>query len=82
MKLNYHENVVEEETDTQFSALTCFPDEGICYVAYRGTDATIVGWKEDLNLALSEPTHSQELAVEYLNKGKTGALRGWTLKGR
>ena len=68
MKLNYHENVVEEETDTQFSALTCFPDEGICYVAYRGTDATIVGWKEDLNLALSEPTHSQELAVEYLNK--------------
>ena len=68
MELNYHENVVEEETDTQFSALTCFPDEGICYVAYRGTDATIVGWKEDLNLALSEPTHSQELAVEYLNK--------------
>lgn len=68
MKFNYHENVVEEERDTQFSAQTCFPDEGICYVAYRGTDATIVGWKEDLNLALSEPTHSQELAVEYLNK--------------
>ena len=68
MKFNYHENVVEEERDTQFSALTFFPDEVICYVAYRGTDATIVGWKEDLNLALSEPTHSQELAVEYLNK--------------
>lgn len=68
MKFNFHENIVEEETDTQFSAITCFPDEGICYVAYRGTDATIVGWKEDLNLALSEPTHSQELAVEYLNK--------------
>ena len=67
MKLNYHVNVVEEATDTQFSALTCFPDEGICYVAYRGTDATFVGWKEDMNLALSEPTHSQEMAVEYLD---------------
>ena len=68
MKLNYHVNIISEETETQFSAMTFLLDEQIVYVAYRGTDATIVGWKEDLNLALSEPTHSQELAVQYLNQ--------------
>ncbi len=68
MKLNYHVNIISEETQTQFSALTFLLPEQIVYVAYRGTDATIVGWKEDLNLALSKPTHSQELAVQYLNQ--------------
>ena len=38
------------------------------YIAFRGTDATLVGWKEDLNLAFSKPLRSQQLAVEYMEK--------------
>ena len=56
------------ETETQFSAVTFRLPNGICYVAYRGTDETIVGWKEDFNLAFSEPVEGQLLSVDYLNR--------------
>ncbi|MCM1123204.1 MAG: DUF2974 domain-containing protein [Eubacterium sp.] len=61
-------NRIDLEAETQFSAVTfCLPD-GVFYVAYRGTDETIVGWKEDLNLAFSEPVPGQRMSVEYLNR--------------
>lgn len=85
MTLQNHVNRIEEETDMQFAAVTCFLEEGICYVAYRGTDATIIGWKEDLNLALSEPSKGQRLAVEYLTgvaeQTETGIYVGGHSKG-
>lgn len=68
LKLNYHVNIINEETQTQFCAMTFMVPGVLLYVAFRGTDATLVGWKEDLNFALSGPAHSQELAVEYLNR--------------
>lgn len=74
LKMNYYVNQIELERETQFSAITFQPDEGLFYVAYRGTDETIVGWKEDLNLAFSEPVPGQLMSVEYLEKsaGKIG----------
>ena len=61
-------NQINLDTQTQFSAVTFLMPNGVCYVAYRGTDETIVGWKEDLNLAFSEPVEGQLLGVEYLNR--------------
>lgn len=66
MRLNYYVNVIEEKWETQFSAVTCFPDEEIVYVAFRGTDETIVGWKEDFNMAFLSPVPGQEYSVRYL----------------
>lgn len=60
-------NQIDLDTETQFSAVTFRLPNGVCYVAYRGTDETIVGWKEDLNLAFSEPVEGQRLSVRYLN---------------
>ncbi|MCM1135055.1 MAG: DUF2974 domain-containing protein, partial [Clostridium sp.] len=68
LKMNYYVNIIDEDEETQFSAMTYFLEDGSIYVAYRGTDATIVGWKEDLNLAFSKPLPSQYLAVEYLDR--------------
>ena len=68
LKMNYYVNIINEKTQTQFSAMTYILENKNVYIAYRGTDATIVGWKEDLNLAFSKPLHSQQLAVEYMNK--------------
>ena len=51
MKLNCYVNVIEKEWETQFSAVTLILDDGTIYVAFRGTDETIVGWKEDFNMA-------------------------------
>lgn len=41
------------------------PDDTI-YVAYRGTDTSIVGWKEDLYMSFSDLIPSQIDAVSYL----------------
>ena len=67
MRLNYYVNIVEEQWETQFSAITCFLEDGMAYVAYRGTDETIVGWKEDFNMAFLSPVPGQEYSVRYLD---------------
>lgn len=76
LKMNAYVNVISEKDEMQFSAMTYFLEDGSVYIAYRGTDATLVGWKEDLNLAFSKPLPSQYLAVEYLDKAAE------TLEGR
>lgn len=59
-------NRVDEEKELQFSALEICLDDDSSYVAYRGTDDTIVGWKEDFNLSRGVIL-SEEAAVLYLN---------------
>lgn len=68
LKLSNYVNYIELEQETQFSAVTIQLGDGSFYIAYRGTDETIVGWKEDLNLAFSEPVPGQLMSVEYLNR--------------
>lgn len=67
MKLNCYVNIVETEWETQFSAITCILEDGSIYVVYRGTDESIVGWKEDLNMAFLDPVPGQAYSVKYLN---------------
>lgn len=68
MKIGNYVNRIELDRETQFSAVTYRLSDGIYYVAFRGTDENIVGWKEDLNLAFSEPVPGQLMSVEYLEK--------------
>lgn len=68
LKMNYYVNVINPESETQFSAMTFVLEDKNVYIAFRGTDATLVGWKEDLNLAFSKPLRSQQLAVEYMER--------------
>ena len=67
LKLNCYVNIVEEEWETQFSAITYILDDGTVYIAYRGTDESIVGWKEDFNMAYLSPVPGQDYSVKYLN---------------
>ena len=57
----------DEETQTQFSALTILLSDKTAYIAFRGTDDTIVGWKEDFNLAFLPVVPAQKMAAEYLS---------------
>lgn len=68
LRIYNYVNQISLDTETQFSAVTVRMPNGVCYAAYRGTDETIVGWKEDLNLAFSEPVEGQLLSVKYLNR--------------
>jgi len=67
LQLNYYVNEIEKECETQFSAVTYTLNDGTVYVAYRGTDETLVGWKEDFNMAFLSPVPGQEFSVGYLN---------------
>lgn len=67
MKMNCYVNFIEKEWETQFSAVTLLLDDGTIYVAFRGTDETIVGWKEDFNMAFLSPVPGQAYSVKYLN---------------
>lgn len=55
----------DRETEQQFSAVTFLPEGAPAFAAFRGTDDSVVGWKEDFNLAFSSETPSQRDAVAY-----------------
>ena len=60
-------NEVDADKSAQISAITFLLDDGTAYVAYRGTDSTLTGWKEDFNLGCLPKTAGQTRAVEYLD---------------
>lgn len=51
---------------TQFSALTIRFKKGNCYVAFKGTDNSLTGWRENLELSYKYPVKAQTLAADYL----------------
>lgn len=73
LQLMYFEELIDKETQTQFSAVTFKDEEGTYYVVFKGTDSSLVGWKEDFNMSFMNPVPSQLMAVEYLDEvaGKT-----------
>jgi len=66
-KLALYVNQLDEKQEKQFSAITYFLDDGSAYIAYRGTDSTFVGWKEDFNMAFTSPVPAQIEGVAYLH---------------
>ena len=60
-------NRVSDNEQKQFSAITFLIGEDTCVVAYRGTDDTIVGWRESFNMSFMSPIPAQTDAAEYLN---------------
>ncbi len=59
---------IERSEDLQFSAITYRLCDGSGFVAFRGTDGTVTGWKEDFNLSYMQQTAGQQRAIEYINK--------------
>ena len=52
----------------QFAAVTLTLENGTKVVSFRGTDGTLSGWKEDLDLSWSKQVPAQKDALEYLEK--------------
>ncbi len=59
-------NKVSDNEQKQFSAVTFLVGESSMFVAFRGTDDTIVGWKESFNMSIMSPIPAQIEAVNYL----------------
>ena len=74
-------NLIEPERESQFSAVVCGFSGGLTYVVFRGTDENMVGWKEDLNLAFSEPVPGQLRSVPYLEQAARTIEGGFFVGG-
>ena len=66
VEIGFYRDILIPEEDTQFAAMTFFLGNGSAYAAFRGTDYTLVGWKEDFNMSFLDHIPAQRLAAEYL----------------
>ena len=53
------------EQETQFAAMTFLLDDDTMFLAFRGTDYTLTGWKEDFNMTFQQTVPAQRLALQY-----------------
>lgn len=56
----------QEQQEQQFSATAFLLHKDTVYIAFRGTDNTLVGWKEDFNMSFQSEVPSQTAAAAYL----------------
>ncbi len=68
IRMHHFINLTDVEQELQFSA-TCYdmPDGTLC-IGFRGTDGTLVGWREDFNMSWQSTVPAQQAAVFYLEK--------------
>jgi len=66
LRVTDFEDIYDTDKQLQFSAITV-TEENFCAVVFRGTDDTIVGWKEDFMICFTEPK-AQKYAAYYLAK--------------
>lgn len=53
MKVADHVNLVDAEKEIQFSAVTFLLSDGTAFLSFRGTDSSLVGWKENFNMCFT-----------------------------
>ena len=68
LRMEDYEDVFQPQDEKQFAAFTLVLPDGSRFVNYRGTDATIVGWREDFNMSFECPVPAQQAALEYLKR--------------
>lgn len=54
--------------ETQFAALAVLVGDGSACLVFRGTDGTLVGWKEDFNLSFLDLVPAQLEAAAYVQE--------------
>ena len=74
-------NMVSVAAEEQMAAMVFYPESSLPFAAFRGTDDTLIGWKEDINLSFSDGTSGQRHAAEYLSERLRETPGGLTVGG-
>lgn len=61
-------NKIDAKTEMQFGAITFEVMPKHYYIAYRGTTATTVGWKENFNMSFEDVVPAQFFARKYFRR--------------
>lgn len=67
-RLTMYRDILIPEQETQFAAVTFLLDDGSAFLAFRGTDYSLVGWKEDFNMSFQQTVPAQRLAQQYVRE--------------
>lgn len=68
MYLSGYVNEIDYKSQKQFAAIVIDTCDDSHFISFRGTDNTLVGWKEDFNMSFMTPVPAQMEAVYYLEK--------------
>lgn len=68
LQLSHYISEIDEDEPKQFAALQIKITEDEYFIAFRGTDESIVGWIEDFNMVYMSMIPSAGRAVEYLEE--------------
>ena len=64
-QLTFFRNLFIPEEETQFAAVSFLLSDGTAFLAFRGTDYSLVGWKEDFNMSFADSIPAQREALRY-----------------
>jgi hypothetical protein len=67
IKLFGYVNQVDHQISNQFSAVVFSIACDEYFIAFRGTDNTVAGWKENLSMSFKDEVLAQKQAVSYVN---------------
>lgn len=70
----YRDHLIPEQ-ETQFAAMNFLLDDGSMFLAFRGTDNSLVGWKEDFNMTFQQTIPAQRMALQYVREAALEYLR-------
>lgn len=68
LKLCGFEEHFDQVHEKQFAAITLLLGDGSFFVIFRGTDDSLVGWKEDFNMCFMTTVPAQETGLDYLER--------------
>ena len=65
---NYH-SVLDKEVEKQFAAMIfSLPELNYQHIVFRGTDDSVIGWKEDFQLTYSREIPAHRSAIAFLSE--------------
>lgn len=73
-------NRIDLKEQKQFAAIHVVLSDKTTYIAFRGTDDTLIGWQEDFNMSY-RTVPAQDDAVKYVNSTAKGLFTKFRLGG-
>ena len=70
--LSFYRSILIPEAETQFAAMVFGLPDGTYFLAFRGTDYSLTGWKEDFNMSFSDSVPAQRAAAAYTEEFASG----------
>lgn len=81
MTLCNYASTLDVEEQHQFAALHVNINPNLTFIAFRGTDSTVTGWREDFNMSYMMPVPAQQSAVDYVNQTAKGLFKKYWIGG-